>query len=77
MGLSQDQAMYNQFFQPFCQQYARTFELREYIDDTEDLINIKLANVQNQLIQFEFLLTAATFVAAIFTVVAGVFGMNF
>lgn len=33
--------------------------------------------MQNQLIQFELLLTAATFVATIFAVVAGVFGMNF
>ncbi|KAL3336554.1 hypothetical protein AABB24_029282 [Solanum stoloniferum] len=50
--------------------------LKEYIDDTEDLINIKLANVQNQLIQFELLLTAATFVATIFAMVTAVFGMN-
>ena len=78
-------------------------QLKEYIDDTEDLINIKLVrncskprnfpfpfpfpkisylyceqgNVQNQLIQFELLLTAATFVATIFAAVTGVFGMNF
>ncbi|OIW02186.1 hypothetical protein TanjilG_02410 [Lupinus angustifolius] len=51
--------------------------LKEYIDDTEDFINIKLGNIQNRLIQFEVLLTAATLVAAVFTVVAGVFGMNF
>lgn len=51
--------------------------LKEYIDDTEDFISIKLGNVQNQLIKFEVLLTAASFVAAIFAVVAGVFGMNF
>uniref|UniRef100_A0A2N9J4U3 Magnesium transporter n=1 Tax=Fagus sylvatica TaxID=28930 RepID=A0A2N9J4U3_FAGSY len=51
--------------------------LKEYIDDTEDLINIKLGNVQNQLIQFQLLLTAATFVATIFTFVTAVFGMNF
>ncbi|KAK4484047.1 hypothetical protein RD792_011264 [Penstemon davidsonii] len=51
--------------------------LKEYIDDTEDLINIKLGNVQNQLIQFELLLTAATFVATVFAVVTAVFGMNF
>ncbi|KAL9250067.1 Magnesium transporter MRS2-1-like protein [Drosera capensis] len=51
--------------------------LKEYIDDTEDFINIKLDNVRNQLIQFELLLTTATFVVAIFGVVAGVFGMNF
>ncbi|CAM6032465.1 unnamed protein product [Sphagnum compactum] len=50
--------------------------LKEYIDDTEDFINIELDNVRNQLIQFELLLTTATFVVAIFGVVAGVFGMN-
>ncbi|KAI8544180.1 hypothetical protein RHMOL_Rhmol08G0275700 [Rhododendron molle] len=51
--------------------------LKEYIDDTEDFINIHLDNVRNQLIQFELLLTTATFVVAIFGVVAGIFGMNF
>ncbi|KAL3633128.1 Magnesium transporter MRS2-1 [Castilleja foliolosa] len=61
--------------------------LKEYIDDTEDFINIQLYlaclkalnndNVRNQLIQFELLLTTATFVVAIFGVVAGIFGMNF
>uniref|UniRef100_A0A2P2K731 Magnesium transporter n=2 Tax=Rhizophora mucronata TaxID=61149 RepID=A0A2P2K731_RHIMU len=51
--------------------------LKEYIDDTEDFINIQLDNVRNQLIQFELILTTATFVVAIFGVVAGVFGMNF
>ncbi|KAL9250962.1 Magnesium transporter MRS2-1-like protein [Drosera capensis] len=51
--------------------------LKEYIEDTEDFINIQLDNVRNQLIQFELLLTTGTFVVAIFGVVAGVFGMNF
>ncbi|KAL8137069.1 hypothetical protein V2J09_003070 [Rumex salicifolius] len=51
--------------------------LKEYIEDTEDFINIQLDTVRNQLIQFELLLTTATFVVAIFGVVAGVFGMNF
>ncbi|CAK9237036.1 unnamed protein product [Sphagnum troendelagicum] len=50
--------------------------LKEYIDDTEDFINIQLDNVRNQLIKFELLLTTATFVVAIFGVVTGVFGMN-
>ncbi|KAJ7560871.1 hypothetical protein O6H91_03G003500 [Diphasiastrum complanatum] len=50
--------------------------LKEYIEDTEDFINIQLDNVRNQLIQFELLLTTATFVVAIYGVVAGVFGMN-
>nr|XP_027187587.1 magnesium transporter MRS2-5 isoform X2 [Cicer arietinum] len=51
--------------------------LKEYIDDTEDFINIKLGNIQNRLIQFELLFTAATLVAAVFATVAGIFGMNF
>ncbi|XP_074575044.1 magnesium transporter MRS2-1-like [Curcuma longa] len=51
--------------------------LKEYIDDTEDFISIQLDNLRNQLIQFELLLTTATFVVAIFGVVAGIFGMNF
>ncbi|KAI3959315.1 hypothetical protein MKW98_018905 [Papaver atlanticum] len=54
----------------------KLFTLKEYIDDTEDFIKIKLGNVQNQLIQFELILTAATFVAGIFAVVTEVFGMN-
>eukprot|EP00268_Persea_americana_P005753 TRINITY_DN1196_c0_g1_i7.p1 TRINITY_DN1196_c0_g1~~TRINITY_DN1196_c0_g1_i7.p1 ORF type:complete len:279 (+),score=44.83 TRINITY_DN1196_c0_g1_i7:483-1319(+) len=56
---------------------SKLLSLKEYIDGTEDFINIKLDNVQNQLIQFELLLTAATFVTTIFAVVTGVFGMNF
>ncbi|KAF3772562.1 Magnesium transporter, partial [Nymphaea thermarum] len=50
--------------------------LKEYIDDTEDFLNIKLDNVRNQLIQIELLVTAGTFVIAIFGVVTGIFGMN-
>ncbi|KAL3654303.1 Magnesium transporter MRS2-5 [Castilleja foliolosa] len=55
----------------------KLLSLKEYIEDTEDLININLGNVQNQLIQFELLLTAATFVTTVFAVVTAVFGMNF
>ncbi|KAG2702503.1 hypothetical protein I3843_06G086600 [Carya illinoinensis] len=56
---------------------SKLLSLKEYIDDTEDLINIKLGNVQNQLIQFQLLLTASTFVATVFASVTAVFGMNF
>lgn len=54
----------------------KLISLKQYIDDTEDFINIQLDNLRNQLIQFELLLTTATFVVAIYGVVAGVFGMN-
>ncbi|KAK4263587.1 hypothetical protein QN277_028978 [Acacia crassicarpa] len=53
-----------------------SLSLKEYIDDTEDFINIKLGNIQNHLIQFELLLTAATLLATVFTAVTAVFGMN-
>ncbi|XP_072987503.1 magnesium transporter MRS2-5-like [Typha latifolia] len=65
------------YFVVIDQTLSKLSSLKEYIDDTEDFINIKLDNVRNQLIQFELLLTAATFVATIFAVVTGVFGMNF
>ncbi|KAH7867233.1 hypothetical protein Vadar_030719 [Vaccinium darrowii] len=51
--------------------------LKESIDDTEAFINLKLDNVRNQLIQFDLLLSTASFVFSIFGVTAGIFGMNF
>ncbi|XVF62982.1 hypothetical protein PTKIN_Ptkin09bG0052400 [Pterospermum kingtungense] len=50
--------------------------LREYIDDTEDYINIQLDNHRNQLIQLELVLSAATVCVNIYSLVAGIFGMN-
>ncbi|KAH7444485.1 hypothetical protein KP509_02G079600 [Ceratopteris richardii] len=43
--------------------------LREYIDDTEDYINI-------QLIQLELVISAATVIMSMYAAVAGIFGMN-
>ncbi|CAI0559275.1 unnamed protein product [Linum tenue] len=51
-------------------------ELREYIDDTEDYINIQLDNHRNQLIQLELFLSAGTVCLSIYSLVAGIFGMN-
>lgn len=50
--------------------------LREYINDTEDYINIQLDNHRNQLIQLELFLTSATVCLSIYSLVAGIFGMN-
>ncbi|XP_047147827.1 magnesium transporter MRS2-3 [Vigna umbellata] len=50
--------------------------LREYVDDTEDYINIMLDDKQNHLLQMGVMLTTATLVVSAFVVVAGVFGMN-
>ncbi|KAB2043353.1 hypothetical protein E1A91_D01G011100v1 [Gossypium mustelinum] len=50
--------------------------LREYVDDTEDYINIMLDDKQNHLLQMGVMLTTATLVISAFIVVAGIFGMN-
>ncbi|XP_008786166.2 magnesium transporter MRS2-I-like [Phoenix dactylifera] len=50
--------------------------LREYIDDTEDYINFQLDNHRNQLIQLELFLNGATAALTVYSLVAGIFGMN-
>ncbi|XP_039047964.1 magnesium transporter MRS2-2-like isoform X2 [Hibiscus syriacus] len=50
--------------------------LREYIDDTEDYINIQLDNHRNQLIQLELLVSSGTVCLSIYSLVAAIFGMN-
>ncbi|CAI5991811.1 unnamed protein product [Closterium sp. NIES-64] len=51
-------------------------QLREYVEDTEDYINIMLDEKQNSLLQMNVLLTTATLFISFFIVVTGVFGMN-
>ncbi|XP_028116854.1 magnesium transporter MRS2-I-like isoform X2 [Camellia sinensis] len=51
-------------------------ELREFIDDTEDYINIQLDNHRNQLIQLELLLTSAGISVSLCSTMAGIFGAN-
>ncbi|XP_042495594.1 magnesium transporter MRS2-F-like isoform X1 [Macadamia integrifolia] len=50
--------------------------LREYVDDTEDYINIMLDDKQNQLLQMGVLLSTATLLLNASIVVVGLFGMN-
>eukprot|EP00245_Coleochaete_scutata_P007794 TRINITY_DN23564_c0_g1_i1.p1 TRINITY_DN23564_c0_g1~~TRINITY_DN23564_c0_g1_i1.p1 ORF type:complete len:414 (+),score=72.13 TRINITY_DN23564_c0_g1_i1:282-1523(+) len=50
--------------------------LREFIDDTEDYINIQLDKIRNELIQLELILSTITVVVGLAGVVAGIFGMN-
>ncbi|KAG8375698.1 hypothetical protein BUALT_Bualt10G0127600 [Buddleja alternifolia] len=50
--------------------------LREYIDNTEDYINIQLDNHRNQLIQLELFLSSGTVCLSIYSLVAAIFGMN-
>ncbi|KAG9444030.1 hypothetical protein H6P81_015370 [Aristolochia fimbriata] len=50
--------------------------MREYVDDTEDYINIMLDDKQNQLLQMGVMLSTATLVVSVGIVVTGFFGMN-
>lgn len=59
-----------------CDDHNLEFQLREYVDDTEDYINIMLDDKQNQLLQMGVVLSTATLVVNAFIVVAGIFGMN-
>lgn len=54
----------------------KILSVREYIDDTEDYVNIQLDNQRNELIQLQLTLTIGSFVIALATLVATIFGMN-
>ena len=53
-----------------------SWKLREYVDDTEDYLNIMLDDKQNHLLQMGVLLSTATLVLGMFIVLAGVLGIN-
>ena len=48
----------------------------EYIDDTEDYINIELDYSRNRLLRLEILITVATFCLALYNLLAGVLVEN-
>ncbi|XP_011022848.1 PREDICTED: magnesium transporter MRS2-F-like [Populus euphratica] len=50
--------------------------MRDYVDDTEDFINIMLDDKQNQLLQMGVMLGAANMILNAGIVVVGLFGMN-
>ncbi|XP_062227179.1 magnesium transporter MRS2-E-like [Phragmites australis] len=54
----------------------KLYNLREYVDDTEDYINIMLDEKQNQLLQMGVMLTTATVVVTAGIAVVSLFGMN-
>ncbi|XP_054801931.1 magnesium transporter MRS2-4 isoform X2 [Prosopis cineraria] len=52
----------------------KILSVREYIDDTEDYVNIQLDSHRNELIQLQLTLTIASFAVAFETLIAGAFG---
>jgi len=56
--------------------FTRLHALSEYIDDTEDFINILQDSHRNKLIQLDLVMTSLTFSVTLLACVASVFGMN-
>ena len=51
--------------------FDRLCNVGEYVQDTEEFVNIELDSARNRLIRLEIVLTAATFALAIFSLVGG------
>lgn len=60
----------------FCVLSLWNLQVREYIDDTEDYVNIQLDNLRYELIQYHLTLTIGSFAISVWTLVAAAFGMN-
>ncbi|KAG6768484.1 hypothetical protein POTOM_027405 [Populus tomentosa] len=56
--------------------FFHAFQMSEYVDDTEDFINIMLDDKQNQLLQMGVILSAANMILNAGIAVVGFFGMN-
>ncbi|CAL5358461.1 hypothetical protein CsSME_00048359 [Camellia sinensis var. sinensis] len=54
----------------------KILSVREYIDDTEDYVNIQLDNQRNDLIELQLILNIASFAIVSCNLVSGMFGMN-
>ncbi|MED6119870.1 hypothetical protein PIB30_015822 [Stylosanthes scabra] len=52
-------------------------EMREYIDGTEDYINIQIDSRRNKLIKLELVLSSGNLCLAIFALVTDIFGLSF
>ncbi|KAH0451832.1 hypothetical protein IEQ34_019131 [Dendrobium chrysotoxum] len=54
----------------------KILSMREYIDDTEDYVNIQLDNQRNELIKLQLVLGIFSFAMGIDSMITGLFGMN-
>lgn len=54
----------------------KTAEKKENIDDTQEIVNLKLSAIRNTIIQFDLIATISTAILAIGTLISGFYGMN-
>ncbi|KAL4428790.1 hypothetical protein ABPG77_005228 [Micractinium sp. CCAP 211/92] len=75
-----DVAVVEMLMEPYFMQIDNTFNklqtLCEYIDDTEDYINIELDSHRNSLIRLDLVLTSFSASVALVTAITGLFAMN-
>lgn len=70
------EALLEAYFMHIDLSHKRLSELREAIEDTEDLAEIYLDSQRNQLIKIDLLISNGMLSIGLFSMVAGVFGMN-
>lgn len=68
--------MLETYFMQIDNTYNKLNTLMEYIDDTEDYINIELDSHRNQIIQIDLVLTTATTAVGFVAAIGSIFGMN-
>jgi magnesium transporter len=56
--------------------YAELDAIDQFINDTEDFVNIQLDVTRNQLQKFEVTLTSATLFVSMYSMIGGIYGMN-
>lgn len=64
------------YFVPIAGSLDKVYALRDYVEDTEDYINMRLANMQNHPLQMGVMLPTVTRVEGAFVALTGVFGMR-
>jgi coenzyme F420-reducing hydrogenase delta subunit len=51
-------------------------ERKENIDDTQEIVTLKMANIRNTIIQYDLIISAVTGILGVGTLVSGFYGMN-
>ncbi|KFM28288.1 Magnesium transporter MRS2-I [Auxenochlorella protothecoides] len=78
--VDEEVAAVEMLLEPYFMQVDNTYNklqtLCEYIDDTEDYINIELDSHRNELIRLDLVLTALTASVALITAITSLFAMN-
>ncbi len=62
--------------EPIMELSHKIYQQKENIDDMQEIITLKMANIRNIMMQLDLLATVGTAILAIGTLIAGFYGMN-